>query len=160
MHRSSGWSSEKKLWSELTKFSQDLKWKKVAFDLNCEYLLPDHCGGVYLICAAAPQNVVTEIGAYTILYVGKVTSRSLRARFREHVGKPNPKLEQFVDCYYPSIHFWFSVLSDDSRISAIESLIKETFNPPCNSISPPGTRVLLARIGAEVPITVGRRRRT
>lgn len=159
MRRSHGWSSEQRLWNELRTLVRDLTWTRVAFDLNCADLLPERRNGIYLICAAPPRDAVTAVGAYTVLYVGKVTRRRLRARFRDHVGKPNPKLEQFVDCYYPDIHFWFSVLSDVSRIDTLESLLRETFNPPCNSISPPGTRVLLARIGIGVPITAGRHER-
>lgn len=145
----SGWSPNRKLWDELGALSKDLSWKKVEFDRNRSHLVSNNDRGVYLICASPPIETISVINAYTILYAGQVKSRnrSLRTRFLEHIRNPNPQLKLFLDCYYPIIHFWFATVQDQSRIDELEVLLVETFNPPCNSISAPGTKALLARLG-------------
>ena len=145
-----GWSPERGLWDKLKETGEDLSWKKVEYDPNKSHLLPGDDRGVYLICAAPPANTINALNAYTILYAGQVKGerRSLRHRFLEHIRHPKPKLKLFVDCYYPDVHFWFAVAHEPSKIDALEILLIEIFNPPCNSISAPGTKITLARLGA------------
>ena len=145
-----GWSSERKLWTELEQLSNGLLWKKVIFEPDREHLLPDSDRGVYLICATPPIESLSVVSAYTILYAGRVKSshRSLRDRFLEHIRRPSAKLKIFVDCYYPTLHFWYATEERQSRIDALEILLIETFRPPCNSIRAPGTRAFLARLGS------------
>ena len=143
-----GWSPEKELWAELERLSADQSWTKVTLDRNRSHLVSDSDPGVYLIGAAPPPRILEKVRVYAILYAGQVKTRNLRTRFLEHIRRPNPKLKLFLDCFYPNIHFWFTTASDPSRIDALESLLIQTFNPPCNSIKAPGTRVLLARLGS------------
>ena len=154
-----GWSPERNLWDELERLSRDLSWKKVEFDRNRAHLISMNERGVYLICAAPPVETIKTVNAYTVLYAGQVKSRnrSLRTRFLEHIRTPSPQLKLFLDCYYPAVHFWFAAVRDQSKIDALEALLVETFNPPCNRIRAPGTHVLLARLGAGRTI-IGRKR--
>ena len=142
-----GWSPERQLWSALEFLCRDLAWKRVDLDRNRSHLVSERDRGVYLIAAPPPMRVIDVVSSYTILYAGQVRSRNLRSRFLEHIKNPNPKLRLFMDCFYPTIHFWFAVTDDQSRIDALESLLIQTFNPPCNSISAPSTQILLARLG-------------
>lgn len=144
-----GWSPERRLWNELENLSGTLFWKKVELDRNRAHLVSESDQGVYLICASPPVQTINAINAYTILYAGQVKSRnrSLRTRFLEHIRNPSPQLKLFLDCYYPSVHFWFTAVRDQSTIDGLEALLVETFNPPCNSIRAPGTQTLLARLG-------------
>ena len=157
-----GWSPERRLWDKLKDLGKELSWKKVEFDPNKSHLLPEDDRGVYLICAAPPVDTINVLNAYTILYAGQVKSerRSLRHRFLEHIRHPRPKLKLFVDCYYPDVHFWFAVSHEPSKIDTLEVLLIEIFNPPCNSISAPGTKVTLARIGAGRSIGASSRNRS
>ena len=102
---------------------------------------------MYLIGAAPPLGAISGLNTYTILYAGQVKRRNLRARFLDHIKKPNPKLKLFFDCYFPYVDFWYLVLDCDSKIDALETLLIEAFNPPCNSIRAPGSQVFLARLG-------------
>ena len=157
-----GWSPEKKLWDELEYLGEDLSWKKVELDQNRAHLVSKNDRGVYLICASPPVKTIDAINAYTILYAGQVKSRnrSLQNRFLEHIRRPSPQLKLFLDCYYPAVHFWFAIVQDPSKIDALETLLIETFNPPCNDIRAPGTQVLLAGIGVGRIIGTGRKHRT
>ena len=149
-----GWSSEKLLWEALDNFGQGLSWKKILFAKNMSDLVPGNTQGVYLICATSPAKPTNQLSLYTVLYAGKVSSphRSLRMRFIEHNKNPNSKLKKFMSCYYPNIHFWCAELDDTAQIDELESLLIQTFNPPCNSKAAPGTGVLLAHLGAAKPI--------
>ena len=156
-----GWSPNRRLWDELQNLGEGLSWRKVAFELSREHLLPgDH--GVYLICAAPPTKTIDIVKAYTILYAGRVTGsrRGLRDRFIDHIKNPSAKLKIFLDCYYPTVHFWFAAIKDLSRIDDLEILLIETFRPPCNSIRAPGTKALLARLGTGRTIGISSRRQS
>ena len=157
-----GWSPERKLWDELERLSEDLSWKKVELDQKRAHLVSKNDRGVYLICASPPIKTISAINAYTILYAGQVKSynRSLQNRFLEHIRYPSPQLKLFLNCYYPTVHFWFAVVQDQSKINELEALLIETFNPPCNDIKAPGTQILLARIGVGRIIGAGRKHRT
>lgn len=157
-----GWSPERRLWDELRNVGKELSRRKIELDPNQSHLLPESARGVYLICASPPKNAINALGAYAILYAGQVKSRcrSLRSRFLEHISHPKPKLRLFVDRNYPDVHSWFAVAHELSRIDALEILLVEIFNPPCNSISAPGTKITLARIGAGRSIGVSGRIRS
>ena len=154
-----GWSPVKKLWHELTHISGEIRWNRVDLDTNRSHQVPHQDIGVYLICAHPPSEAVKDLNAYTVLYAGQVNSRNrgLRTRFLEHIRHPSPKLRMYVDCYYPSLHFWFAVIREPSEIDALESLLIATFNPPCNSIRAPGSPALLARLGTPTLIGAGRK---
>lgn len=156
MNHDSGWAAEKNFWRELEKSSDKLTWKRVPLDLSRQHLVSKSTG-VYLICAPPPDGIVSDLRLYTVLYAGQVHSKKhgLRARFREHVKKPSPKLRVFNDCYYPNVDFWFTRVSDQKQIGKIEALLIEIFNPPCNSIRAPRTQPLIARLGKRVPIRSG-----
>ena len=147
--RQSGWTYEKDLWDRLSTAGRDLSWKNLSFDENSRHLVPEHDGGVYLICAKPPPGFVEPVPVYTVLYAGKVesTEHGLRRRFLEHLRRPSPILRIFRLCYFPHLYFWCVAIHDQSRISEIEALLIETFNPPCNQRRAPGTDVLLAKIG-------------
>lgn len=148
-----GWSYQKELWDELERLGKSLSWKKVPSDPNSSHLVPENDIGVYLICASPPANSVKSLKAYTVLYAGQVNSfdRGLRTRFLEHIKKSTEIIRLFRNCYYPNFDFWFSIVKDSSRINELESLLIETFKPPCNIKKAPGSSTLLARLG------VGRR---
>ena len=156
--KSVGWSPEKKLWNELVSVSGDIQWKRVDLNSSRSHRIPKQDTGVYLICAHPPSEAVKGLNAYTVLYGGQVKSpnRGLRARFLEHIRRPSAKLRLYLDCYYPAVHFWFALLREPSEINALESLLIEVFNPPCNSIQAPGSSTLLARLGTPRPIGPGR----
>lgn len=103
-----GWSPDKNLWEKLGELGSELSWKKVTFELSRRHLLPEKKRGVYMIGAAPPIKSMGIVGAYTILYAGQVKSgrRGLRDRFLEHIKRPSAQLKIFIDCYYPTIHFW------------------------------------------------------
>lgn len=149
-----GWSSDADLWKSLSTLTQDLRWNKVPFNINSEVGVPGDSQGAYLIAAAAPAHGVRRIGAYTVLYVGSVTGAgtSLRARFKRHITNPAPRLRHFRRCFWTA-DFWFTKLRGEEQIYALESLLKLTFNPPCNVINPPGTSVIRAIIRDGVPLT-------
>lgn len=149
-----GWSSDRTLWQSLRNLTQGLSWKKVPLAINSAAAVPDDRRGAYLIAAAAPASALKPVGAYTVLYVGSVTgsSRSIRARFKEHVRTPAPLLRQFRRCC-GSTDFWFTRVDDEARIYELESLLKMAFNPPCNINDPPGTFVIRAIIRDGVPLT-------
>lgn len=153
--RPPGWSPEKQLWDSLDKLTQGLSWTNVPFDVNSEYRVPNNSRGAYLIAAAAPASGLERVGAYTVLYVGSVTglSRSLRARFKDHLTRPADTLKRFRRCYWQSTDFWFTTVHDTKQIRELESLLTRAFNPPCNLIDPPGTSELLANISEGVPLT-------
>ena len=150
------------MWNELEALGRDLSWRKVTLEPDRGHLLPNGKRGVYLIGASPPARSLNVINAYTVLYVGQVKSprRSLRDRFLEHVRRPATKLKVFLDCYYPAVHFWYAVLNDASRIDTLETLLMETFRPPCNSIRAPGAQAFLARIGKGRAITTSKRPRS
>ena len=152
-----GWSPEKELWKELVRVSGDLAWKRVNLDSSHSHRIPKQDTGVYLICAPPPSEAVKMLNAYTVLYAGQVKSQSrgLQTRFLEHIRTPTAKLRLFMDCYYPRLHFWFALVHDPSQIDSLESLLIETFNPPCNTIGAPGSSLLLARLGT--PRLIGTR---
>ena len=148
-----GWSYQKELWDELERLGRSLSWTKVPSDPNASHRVPKNDIGVYLICASPPADPVKPLNTYTVLYAGQVNSshRGLRTRFLEHINKPTELIRLFRNCYYPNFDFWFSVVNDSSRINELESLLIETFKPPCNIKKAPGSSTLLARLG------VGRR---
>lgn len=157
---STGWSPEKRLWSELVRVSGDLSWKRVVLDSSRSHRIPKEDTGVYLICSCPPFEALKSLTTYTVLYAGQVKSnkRGLRTRFLEHIRKPNAKLRLFLDCYYPAVHFWFALAYEPSHIDALESLLIATFNPPCNTIEAPGSSTLMARIGAPQSIGISGKR--
>ena len=157
-----GWSPERSLWSALEALGKDLSWRRVALEPDRGHLLPDSKRGVYLIGAAPPAPSLKAVSVYTVLYVGQVKSprRSLRDRFLEHVRHPAAKLKVFLDCYYPTVHFWYAVINDASKIDTLELLLMEIFRPPCNSIRAPGTQAFLAGIGKGRTIATNRRPRS
>ena len=151
-----GWSPRSELWKELSNLAEGLRWVCINFEMTQAAVLPREDRGVYLICASSPCQPLRKIGAYTILYAGKVTGsqRSLRDRFREHRRQPQPRLKSYLRCYYKtSIHFWYAAMSERTEIDKLEALLVETFNPPCNRRKAPGANILLARVRAGVPIT-------
>lgn len=149
-----GWSPDEALWDELARISCDLIWKKVKFDASYSHLVSNQKIGVYLICANTPKEAIKQLSAYTVLYAGQVRSHEhgLQARFLEHVRNPKIKLQWYIKCYYPNVHFWFAHVDDASLIDELETLLIEAFNPPCNSISAPSSSAIIARIGAGRPI--------
>ena len=156
-----GWSPERSLWDELESLGRDLSWKKVALEQNRGHLLPDGQRGGYLIGASPPAPSLNAVNAYTILHAGQVKSprRGLRGRLLEHVRRPTAKLEVFVECHYPMVHFWHAIMNNASRIGTLKILLMETFRPLCNSIRAPGTQASLADIGKGGTIATGRRPR-
>ena len=152
-----GWSPEKELWEELVHVSGDLAWKRVNLDSSHSHRIPKQVTGVYLICAPPPFEAVKMLNAYTMLYAGQVKSQSrgLQTRFLEHIRTPTAKLRLFMDCYYPRLHFWFALVHDPPQIDSLESLLIETFNPPCNTIGAPGSSTLIARLGTPRPLGTG-----
>ena len=149
-----GWSPSKELWEKVTFVGENLSWRRVDMDLNQLHRVPKDRPGVYLRAAPPPTEAMKVLNLYTVLYAGQVKSphRGLRTRFREHIRQPSPKLKLFVDCYYPTLHFWFSVLQDSSKIDDMEVLLIEAFDPPCNSVKAPKTETILARLGIGKPI--------
>ena len=156
-----GWSADKKLWDHLDKLSRGLSWRKVEFSPSREGVVPSSEHGVYLICASPPAKTLDAVNAYTILYVGQQQggTRSLRERFREHIDTPKPAFKAFVDSYFPAIDFWFAVVKDLATIDDLESILIETFNPPCNLARGRGAEVLLAHLGPPQPFRQSSRHR-
>lgn len=140
------WSPAKELWSELNRISGDITWSRVKFDENSSHVIPVKSKGVYLICADTPRDVLQTIGLKTVLYAGK-SETCLKSRFLYHIRSPNWKLKVYLESFIPDTFFYYSKVNDTSRIGELENLLIQTFNPPCNSISGPGTSFLLARIG-------------
>lgn len=149
-----GWSTHRPLWNSLARLTDGLKWNLVRFTLDDAILVPRNRPGVYLICADAPASVLSKVPVCTILYVGSVTSRqrSLRQRFTEHLQHPKELLAKYRQCHYRTMRFVFAATHEVERIRDLEALLRTAFNPPCNSIKPPGTDFLLARIDEGVPI--------
>lgn len=140
------WSPEKELWSALNRISEDTTWSFVKFDENSGHVIPSKSKGVYLICADTPRDVLHTIGLRTVLYAGKSES-CLKTRFLRHIRSPTPKLKMYLESFISDTFFYYSKMVEISRIGEIENLLIQTFNPPCNSISGPGTSHLLARLG-------------
>ena len=149
-----GWSPERALWLELERVSGTYSWRCVNLDSTRAHQIPKE-SGVYLICASPPGSLATEISAYTVLYAGQVNSskRGLRTRFLDHIQRPDPKLRLFLECFFPSVHFWFTLENEPSRINELESILIGTFNPPCNKIGAPGSSILIGRLG--IPRRIG-----
>ena len=156
--KSVGWSPERELWNELVSVTREFRWKKVGLELSSSHRIPKHDTGVYLICARPPSVAVEAINAYTVLYAGQVKSRNrgLHARFLEHIRRPSAKLRQYLHCYYPAVDFWFTIVNEPTEIDLLETLLIETFNPPCNTIGAPGSLTLLARFGTPTHIRANR----
>lgn len=152
-----GWSPEKEFWDALVVASGDIHWRRVDLDLNRSDRVPRQGTGVYLICAHPASKAVESINAYTVLYAGQVKSRlrGLRTRFREHIRSPDAKLKLYLDCFYPSVHFWFALVNEPMEIDLLESLLIEVFNPPCNNIRAPRSSTFLARFGTPRQIKSG-----
>ena len=143
------WSTEKELWSELNKIGRDTTWSMVKFDENSSQIINQNTKGVYLICAYTRIVVVKqqeeEKILRTVLYAGRSTS-CLRKRFLDHIKSPEPPLQAYLKSFHLKMEFYYTKVSDNFRISDLENLLIETFNPPCNSIRGPGTAQLLARL--------------
>ena len=156
--KSVGWSSERDLWNELVRVTGDLKWKKVGLDAGSSHRIPKDGTGVYLICASPPLEAVNAIGAYTVLYAGQVNSRNrgLHTRFLEHIRRPSQRLRTYLNCFYPTVDFWFAIVHEPAEINLLETLLIKTFNPPCNPIGAPGSQTLLARFGTPRRIRANR----
>lgn len=156
-----GWSTQPNLWKCLARLTSGLKWKLVRFTRDDAILVPKQHRGVYLICANAPESVLSEVSVRTILYVGSVTSphRSLRQRFTEHLQQPKDLLARYRKCHYQTMRFVFATTHEVELIRELESLLRTAFDPPCNSIKPPGTDFLLARIDEGTPIRAPSARR-
>lgn len=149
-----GWSDQKQVWEELKSLGADLSWTKVPFDPHVSHHVPAHRSGVYLVCARPPAEPLAALNAYTVLYAGQVkqSAHGLRARFQEHLKRPAVALRGFKECYYPDVHFWFAPVDGRRLIDDLEGLLIAAFNPPCNKVGAPGSRTLLARIGAGAPL--------
>lgn len=154
LRRDFGWTPSRELWSELSTVAQGLIWRRVDMNLNRADGVPKEKTGVYLICAGPPGETFSQLSPYTVLYAGQVKSRSrgLRTRFREHIRHPQPKLRLYMACYQPRVDFWYAMASEPERIDALEILLIDIFNPPCNNISAPGAAALRARLGTARPI--------
>lgn len=151
-----GWSTHRTLWQCLVRLTNGLKWKIVRFARDDSVHVPRNHRGVYLICVDAPEFALSDVPVRTILYVGSVTSpqRSLRQRFTEHLQHPKELLDQYRQCHYRTMRFAFVAIHEVELIRELEALLRTTFNPPCNTIAPPGTDFLLARIEEGTPIGV------
>ncbi len=154
MTAQTGWSDERRVWDAFKYFGADLSWQKVPFDPHVLHRVPAHASGVYLVCARPPAEPLAPLNAYTVLYAGQVkqSAHGLRARFREHLKRPADALRGFKECYYPDVHFWFAPVDGRRLIDDLEGLLIEAFNPPCNKVGAPGSRTLLGRLGAGVPL--------
>lgn len=138
------WSLEKELWSKLNQISVDTKWSRVEFDKNSIQHIPPKSKGVYLICADTPQDVLREKGLKTVLYAGQ--SKDLKSRFLEHTRNPK-QLKEYLESLIQYTFFYYTKVGDDSRICDLEILLRQTYDPPCNLINPPGTSYFLAHLG-------------
>ena len=154
MNRRNGWSPNKKFWEELTSIDKNLTWKCVNLDKKRKHLVPGDTG-VYLMCAHPPGNVMKALKLYTVIYAGQVKKRGLQTRFLEHINQPDSKLGMFLKCYYTTVDFWFALVHEQTEIDRLETLLIETFNPPCNARGAPGSRSLIARLGKARPIGRG-----
>ena len=153
-----GWSPVRAAWQELARLNDDLTWKRADFHASRKDRVPRGETGVYLICARPPLQRTPKPPVYTVLYAGRTTaSEGLRSRFLKHIRKPNRKLDVYLRCYVPEVEFWYSVLTEDTKIGTLEVLLIDTFNPPCNSIAAPGSSAIRARIGETVPLDPARR---
>lgn len=147
------WSLEKELWSKLNQISGDTIWSKVKYDKNSIQHIPPKSKGVYLICADTPQDVLRDKGLNTVLYAGK--TEDLKSRFLEHIREPK-QLKEYLDSLIQYTFFYYTKVGDVSRIRALEILLKQTYNPPCNLINPPGTSNFL-KAGLGSPVEIGAR---
>lgn len=151
---STGWSPDPGLWAALSRKTGGIAWKRVDFSPSLTHRVPKQDAGVYLICARPPARALETIKTYTVLYAGQVKSRArgLRTRFLEHIQRPSPKLRLFLRCFNPELDFWYAVSSDELEIDTLETLLIDTFNPPCNNISAPRASAIRARVGVPRPI--------
>lgn len=154
LRRGIGWSPSRELWSELSVVAHGLDWRRVDMNLNRADGVPREETGVYLICAGPPGGIFSQLAPYTVLYAGQVKSQSrgFRTRFREHIRHPRPNLRLYMSCYQPRVDFWYAMASDPERIDALEILLIDIFNPPCNNISAPGAAALRVRLGTTRPL--------
>ena len=152
--RGLSWSPNREFWAELRVVAQGLRWRRVNMNLNRVDGVPKDDTGVYLICVGPPQAFLRPLCPYTVIYAGQVKSRSrgLRTRFREHIQHPRPRLRLYMSCYQPEVDFWYAMTSDAARIDALEILLIDLFNPPCNNISAPGAATLRGCLGVATPI--------
>ena len=148
------WTLDRTLWSELLRVSSELSWRRVELYVKNSNRIPSDDTGVYLIGTCPPFHALKTLGAYTILYAGQVksTSRGLRTRFLEHIREPSAKMKVYLNCFYPKVDFWYTLIEDPSRIDELEVLLVETLKPPCNMIAAPGSSALIARLGDTKPI--------
>ena len=151
---SRSWSLEKELWSKLNQIGGDTTWSRVKYDKNSIQHIPPKSKGVYLICADTPQDVLREKGLNMVLYAGQ--SEDLKSRFLEHIRDPKQQLKEYLDSLIQYTFFYYTKVGDVSRICDLEILLKQTYNPPCNQINPPGTsNYLKAHLG--LPEKIGAR---
>ena len=148
-----GWSHDSALWKALSRLATHCSWTRTTLDSNLALHVPESLG-VYLICAHPPYATTLGQATYTVLYAGKVDrpTRTLRNRFLEHCRQPTPALRPFLLSFHPNVHFWSCSIGNPAEISQVESLLFASFNPPANMIRPPGTRILLARLGKTTPL--------
>lgn len=144
-----GWSPDIKLWKALERTAENLIWGScIALDPNARHRIPIY-SGVYVISAEPPFKSKVAFKPSAVLYAGQ-SKTDLRSRFITHCKDPSPSLKQFIQCFYPNVHFWYARIDEKSQIDKIEALLIETFNPPCNSIRAPGASTIIANIGTSI----------
>jgi len=149
-----GWSPDREIWEALHELSQPLDWQCVPVDRKRRLRIPSK-PGIYFFSGGPPKFPVPT--PTTVLYVGK-SDISLRSRFSQHVAvfagdSGNPRLREYLVVYFPRTSFWYAVVAEKRRRSNLEGLLFRAFRPPCNRITPPGTKGLLAGLGSRMPLS-------
>jgi len=110
--------------------------------------------GVYAICAPIPRKDFDNAQdgplkvAYAPLYIGQSQGdiEGIRRRFRIHNSNPKPIIATYLSCYSGGIDFWYSLMKEQKKINAIETLLIESFSPPCNEQGGPESVQLRAKL--------------
>jgi hypothetical protein len=133
-------------WEELIALASrlDLNWRRCALKVESKHIVPE-TSGVYAIEIPTPFQLATpdHLQRKEVMpirypaYIGE-SSSNIRSRFVEHTG---PKAQDRILCArrLPSplnLPRWFvwTEIRDSSHIQALESILIECFQPPCNKI--------------------------
>lgn len=137
-----GWSLSPRSWAAMREAFENRPWKQVPFRIHSRALVPNACGVYVLAAGSGVRHAGVLARLYGALYVGQ--SVDLRARFLQHLARPQPELERAVRSF--ALDFWFTP-SDEPDLLRLEALLIECLGPSANRLS--GIR---AAIGEPVSI--------
>ncbi|WP_460570914.1 GIY-YIG nuclease family protein [Flaviaesturariibacter terrae] len=134
-------------WEDSSKhFTYKCNWRSYKFTTSNSSKIPVRKG---IYCFVIKPSIPNFFPTNYLFYVGQ-TKRTLNQRFKEYLndqqgkGKPRKKVFKMLNLYKKNVYFYFTPVSNNTRIDEIEEKLLNVFVPHVN------TQIPEARISPEL----------